>query len=328
MNKNVIVIGGGIVGCLTALEFKKKGFEVTVVDKGLIGSEASSAAAGILYPLLPWNYNDEIFNICKSSEKFYEDLSKKFFDDLNIDIEFIKSQLLVFQPNDEKEIIKWADKNKIKIYKKNKSILIPNISHINPKMLMLSLKLYLKKIGINIIENSEILEFEGKNNNLETIVTKDKKKLMANYFILSAGAWTSLLNKNIAKEIRPIRGQIIQYEPSNINFKNILFSQGMYIFQRKDKSIIAGSTLDDVGFSKKNLNENLNKLDLKAKSIAPELSKLKIIKSWYGFRPGKDDNQPIISQDFKFKNIFIHSGHFRYGITMAPETSRRLMKLL
>ena len=50
MKQNVIIIGGGIVGCLSALEFKKKGFDVTIIEKSKIGHESSSAAAGILYP--------------------------------------------------------------------------------------------------------------------------------------------------------------------------------------------------------------------------------------------------------------------------------------
>ena len=48
---DVIIIGGGVIGCAIAYHLCKLGVEVTVVDAGEIGAEASSAAAGLLAPL-------------------------------------------------------------------------------------------------------------------------------------------------------------------------------------------------------------------------------------------------------------------------------------
>ena len=60
MTKKVAVIGGGIVGCITSFFLIKKGYEVTLIDQSAIGQEASWAGAGILSPLLPWNYQDSV----------------------------------------------------------------------------------------------------------------------------------------------------------------------------------------------------------------------------------------------------------------------------
>src|SRR5947209_19426037 len=48
---DVLIIGGGVIGCSIAYHLCKLGVEVTVVDAGAIGAEASSAAAGLLAPL-------------------------------------------------------------------------------------------------------------------------------------------------------------------------------------------------------------------------------------------------------------------------------------
>ena len=45
-----IVVGGGVIGCSIALELAGSGLEVTVVDRGALGGEASTAAAGMLAP--------------------------------------------------------------------------------------------------------------------------------------------------------------------------------------------------------------------------------------------------------------------------------------
>jgi glycine oxidase len=48
---DVVVIGGGAVGCAIARRAALEGLSVTVVERGKPGAEASSAAAGMLSPL-------------------------------------------------------------------------------------------------------------------------------------------------------------------------------------------------------------------------------------------------------------------------------------
>src|SRR6266704_1011837 len=48
---DVVIAGGGIIGCAIAYHLRKLGIDVIVLDQGEIGAEASSAAAGLLAPL-------------------------------------------------------------------------------------------------------------------------------------------------------------------------------------------------------------------------------------------------------------------------------------
>ena len=45
---DVVIVGGGIMGCATAWELARKGLSVTVLERSVPGAEASSAAAGIV----------------------------------------------------------------------------------------------------------------------------------------------------------------------------------------------------------------------------------------------------------------------------------------
>jgi glycine oxidase len=325
MNKNVIIIGGGIVGCLSALEFKKKGFDATIIEKSNIGHEASSAAAGILYPLMPWKYDDALYKLSLGSAEFYEDLSKKLLKDFNKDIEYIKSGLMLLPPFNEDDFLKWSKKSKTSFLKKNNSFLLPEVAQINPKKLMLAIRELVLSNGIKIFENLAVTGIKTKKNLIDAVHTNDHKEHKGDIFLLSAGAWSSIIYKKLVKKIKPIRGQIIEYSANDLIIENILYSQGVYILQRKNRSIIAGSTLEDVGFSNKNLKEKFFELDRKAKSVFKDLQKCAIDRTWHGFRPGVDDNYPIISKDKNYGNMFIHSGHFRYGITTAPATTKILM---
>ena len=325
MSKNVIIIGGGIVGCLSGLEFKKKGFDVTIIEKSKIGHESSSAAAGILYPLMPWKYDDALYELSLGAAEFYAELSRKLLKDFDKDIEYIKSGLLLLPPYNEDDFLKWSKKNKTSFLKKNNSILLPEVAQVNPKKLMSSIKELLFSMGIKIFENLAVTGIKTNTNSIDAVYTNDNKEYMGDVFLLSAGAWSSIIYKKLAKKIKPIRGQIIEYFAKDLIIENILYSEGVYILQRKNRSIIAGSTLEDVGFSDKNLKTKFLELDRKAKDVLKDLQKCSIDRTWHGFRPGVDDNYPIVCNDENFGNMFIHSGHFRYGITTAPATTKILM---
>jgi glycine oxidase len=325
MNKTVIIIGGGIVGCLSAIEFKKKGFDVTIIEKSNIGDESSAAAAGILYPLVPWKYDDALYQLSIGSAEFYEELSNKLLKDFGKDIEYIKSGLMLLPPYNEDDFLKWSKKSNVSFLKKNNSILLPEVSQVNPKKLMNSIKELIISKGIKIYENLAVTGIKTNKNFIDVVCTDDNEEYKGDIFLLSAGAWSSIIYKKLVKKIKPIRGQIIEYLANDLIIENILYSQGIYILQRKNRSIIVGSTLEDVGFSDKNLIEKFLELDIKAKEVLKELHNCKIERTWHGFRPGVDDNYPIVTQDKNYENMFIHSGHFRYGITTAPATTRILM---
>ncbi|MGH8463018.1 MAG: FAD-dependent oxidoreductase, partial [Pseudomonas sp.] len=52
-----LIIGGGVMGLLTARELAQAGASVTIVEQGLCCQEASWAGGGIVSPLYPWRYS-------------------------------------------------------------------------------------------------------------------------------------------------------------------------------------------------------------------------------------------------------------------------------
>jgi len=60
-----LIIGGGIIGMLTARELRLAGATVTPVEKGETAREASWAGGGILSPLYPWRYPDAVNRLAR-----------------------------------------------------------------------------------------------------------------------------------------------------------------------------------------------------------------------------------------------------------------------
>ena len=332
MTKKIAIIGGGIIGCLTAIKLKESGFEVLVVDKHEIGKESSWAGAGILFPLMPWNYEPKVYDLCMLASSFYENFSKKLYDSTGIDPEYKKTGMTLIPPYQKEDVIKWANSQNLSFeetfFRGSESINFPSIAQIRSPRLMKSIKLFMKKMEIEIIENIELAEIQDKKGVVKKWPTKINSFIVADYYVITSGAWTSNLKDNYKSKIYPVRGQMIQYKASNLKIKTILYSNDFYILQRKDGVIIAGSTIEEVGFDETVTIDKKEALIRKAEALIPDLADIQVENHWAGFRPGTKKNIPFIQKDDDYENVFINSGHFRYGLTMAPQSAENLNEIL
>jgi glycine oxidase len=106
---------------------------------------------------------------------------------------------------------------------------------------------------------------------------------------------------------------------------HIVLQQGMYLIPRRDGHLLVGSTLEDVGFDKSTTNAARDMLLQRASVLLPALQSMPVVKHWAGLRPGSPDNIPAIGQHPRLENLYINSGHFRYGVTMAPASVEILL---
>src|ERR1019366_5509875 len=72
---DVLIIGGGIVGCSIAWRLAQAGMQVTVLDRSDPGAEASSAAAGMLAPLGEMVEPRVFSALCVASRNLYPSFS-------------------------------------------------------------------------------------------------------------------------------------------------------------------------------------------------------------------------------------------------------------
>ena len=88
-----IVVGGGVIGLLTARQLFLEGVDVLLVEKGRLGGESSWAGGGIISPLYPWYYDDSVNVLAERSKKLYPEFLNKLFDETGVDSELVSSGL-------------------------------------------------------------------------------------------------------------------------------------------------------------------------------------------------------------------------------------------
>ena len=342
MAKKIIVVGGGIVGCLTALAMRDHGCQVTLVERNVVAAqtsgESSWAGAGILFPLLPWMYKDAVNQLAMTGAKLYPALCERLLNETGIDPEYTQSGMQILPNFDETAAINWCAQYQIPVEKMANGLLLPTIAQVRPPHLLQALRQLLIQENVTLLENIQLIPLQleplANGEKVDSWKTSTGLVLEADTFVVTSGAWSFDLLKDTAANlnIKPMRGQILLYDVSNQpipeKLENIIYSNGFYLVPRRDGLLLAGSTLEDVGFDKNTTEEVKQELQTKAESILPSLKHAVIRKHWSGLRPGTPDNLPTIAAHPTIKNLYLNTGHFRYGLTMAPASAQRVAELV
>lgn len=333
-NTSVVVVGGGIVGCLTAMQLKKQGHTVTLVERNIVAAqtsgESSWAGAGIAFPLLPWFYQEIVNELALAGARAYPAVSAELFAETGIDPECTRSGMLIQPPFDQQAALDWCQRYGLQAELQGDNLLIPEVVQIRNPRLLQSLKAWLIKHGVTLREQTQLMPLQEGASAIHTWQTTTGDTLSADHFVVTSGAWSFELLKQTALslEIKPMRGQMLLYQMSPGLLPHILYREGFYMLQRRDGHLLAGSSLEDVGFDTGVTESMRQEMLQKAEAILPALRGQPVIKHWSGLRPGTPHNIPTIGRHPNIENLYLNTGHFRYGVTMAPACARRIAALL
>ena len=343
MSKHVVIVGGGIVGCMTAMAMVDRGHQVTIVERNQIASqtsgESSWAGGGIIFPLLPWMYSEPVNMLTGHGAKSYQEICVRLERETGLPTGFINSGFLLLPPYDQQTAINWCESHQQDYQLTDQidaqlapidgqAMWLPQVCQARPPFFMKALRQWLVQNKVTLLEQTELTpldEFKP----LHEWKTIDGRTLQADKFVVTSGAWSFQLLKSVAAKlnIKPMRGQILLYQPQK-NLEQIVYKDGFYMIPRGDGYLLAGSTLEDVGFDTSTTEAVRNELAAKAEAIMPALKGLPIIKHWSGLRPGTPENLPTISAHPQIENLYLNTGHFRYGLTMAPASAKLVVDLI
>jgi glycine oxidase len=234
--------------------------------------------------------------------------------------------MLVLTPVDVQVAQRWCEAHGEKFTLREQGIFLPDVAQARNPRLLQSLRARVRQMGARIIEHCAVQEIYSENNKVLNVKTS-QGNFSADHYIVTAGAWSKQLLGEQALQlgIKPIRGQMLLFKFDTPPLQHVVLQEGLYLIPRRDGHLLAGSTLEDVGFDKSTTDEAREMLIQRAVKILPALSGKPLVKHWAGLRPGSPDNIPTIGRHPDLENLYINSGHFRYGVTMAPASVEILM---
>lgn len=341
----VIIIGAGAIGMMQARDLALRGVEVILLERNACGSEASWAGGGIVSPLYPWRYSEPVTALASWSQSYYPNLALSLEAESDIDPELTRHGLLMLQVEDRQDALDWSAKHDRwmepvaaeKIYELEPQLRegiqdglwMAQVSSIrNPRLLQALYTSLRRNPLVSIQEHAEVASFIRNGSKLEGVRLANGNDYKADAVVVCSGAWSRKVSGSEAIEVKPVRGQMLTFdaEPGLVN--RVVMNNGKYVIPRRDGKVLAGSTLEDVGFDKRTTEQAKDELADMAIDLFPALASCPISHHWAGLRPGSPEGIPYIGQMDEYENLFINAGHYRNGLVLAPASVALLSALL
>src|SRR5262249_3464784 len=118
----------------------------------------------------------------------------------------------------------------------------------------------------------------------------------------------------------PVRGQIARLETRPPAVRGTITCASGYLVGRPDGSVLAGSTMELVGFDKRVTAGGLRHLLDVAIRLCPGRAAAPGVVTWANFRPTPEDELPILGPAHA-EGLLLATGHFRNGILLSPITA-------
>lgn len=340
MVRRILIVGGGIAGLATAWELARAGARVTLLERRQPGQESSWAGAGILSALLPWDYGPPVNRLINASLARFPKWIDALRQASTTDPEYRQSGMLVLPPYDATAADRWLSAHALSLDDLPRAVAqaVPNansglwLSHVaqvrNPRILR-ALREACLASGVEILESQEATGLKSAGDKVTGINTVNGV-WSADDYVLTTGAWSAELLGGLSPRlpIRPMRGQMLLYQTEPGTLPCIVYRSGNYLVPRADGLILAGSTVEDVGFDKTTTDTAYREIHRFAETTLPGLSGMTPLRHWSGLRPGSPGNIPIIARHHGLTNLYLNTGHFRYGVTMAPASAALVADLL
>ncbi|MFN6790931.1 NAD(P)/FAD-dependent oxidoreductase [Bacillus sp. TD11] len=363
---DVLIIGGGIIGCSIAYYTSKYGRDVTIIEKGEFVSGTSSRCDGNILAIDKDPGFDSQMSLV--SQKLVTDLSEE----LEHSFEYrAPGSILVCESDEEMEAAQqWVNRQKEagllfrmldrQDIREESPFFADDLlgglecatdSTVNPYLLAFSLLSKAQKFGTKAFKQTEV-----KSINIDTngsfVVETTNGTFTAQQVVNAAGVWApkigQMLNVNIP--IEPRKGHIIvASRQQHVGCRKVMefgyliskfggkrkvdaltekYGVALVFEPTESQNFLIGSSREFVGFHTRINNEVIKCIANRAIRFYPKMADMMVIRSYAGLRPWTEDHLPIISRVEHIPNYFIAAGHEGDGISLAAVTGKVIEELL
>ncbi|SEE63199.1 glycine oxidase ThiO [Pseudomonas coleopterorum] len=346
MSEHVLVVGGGVIGLLTAYNLAAHVDRITLIDRSAVGQESSWAGGGIVSPLYPWRYSPAVTALAHWSQDFYPQLGQRLAAETGIDPEVHTTGLYWLDLEDEAEALAWAERNRrplaavdiLSTYATvpvlgagfERAIHMADVANVRNPRLVKALKAALNALpNVTVREHCEVQAFVLDGPRVIGVHSA-QGELLADEVVLTAGAWSGelLQTLGVGLPVEPVKGQMILYKCAADFLPSMVLAKGRYAIPRRDGHILIGSTLEHAGFDKTPTQEALDSLMASAVDLLPALADATPVRQWAGLRPGSPEGVPFIGPLPRHPGLWLNCGHYRNGLVLAPASCRLLVDLM
>jgi glycine oxidase len=338
----VAIVGGGVMGCTTALGLAQRGVEVVLLERAVPGAEASSAAAGILGAQVELHGKEEDPSPLVRAREVWRQWADELRQATGIDVGFrVSGVLRVVRSEAERgglaREVEWqsslglraslldaAEARRVEPELGSDMVAaahFPDDAQVDPIALLRALMTYLAKSEqVTVRSGSTVTGLIVEHSRCRGVSLEDGE-LRTDATVLAAGSWSSLVPGVPADvpRVRPLRGQIVLLEERPPRVRTIVFGAGAYVVPRGDGRVLCGSTMEHAGFRKEVTAGGLHAVLSGALACVPGLASAQLAGTWSNFRPHTSSG-PLVGAS-SLAGLFLATGHHRNGILLSKLTA-------
>ena len=348
--RDVVIVGGGIVGCLSGYLLACQGLKVTLLEADAVGSHASGFAFGEMGPMEGAGIPDPLLDFSVWCLKRHVSLAAELKEDSGVDNQHqVCARLkLAFDPGtvqQYKNDLKWQQKVEgFQVDWLEPADVVKAEPRANPDCMGAS---YLQGAGSvepyrYTLAAVQAAEKRGMEILLRKVtgllsegdrclgVTTETGQIEAGAVVLAMGPWSRHASDwcGVKIPVTPLKGQILRLRHTGEPVRTSIHYSGSYVVTKSDGLTWAGTTEELVGFDETTTTEARDKIMGDLLKMIPSLVDAELVQHTACLRPLSDDGLPIVGKVPGWQNLYLGTGAGRKGILWSTGMCHGLTDLI
>ncbi|MEV5911909.1 glycine oxidase ThiO [Streptomyces sp. WAC 01325] len=354
---DVLVIGGGIIGLVTAWRAAQRGFATAVVDPAP-GGGAAQVAAGMLAAVTELHYGEQtLLGLNLASARRYPDFAAELTDVTGHDLGYRRcGTLAVALDADDRAHLRelhalqrqsgldseWLSGRECR---RLEPMLAPGVRgglrvdgdhQIDPRRLTGALLAACERAGV-VFHRAWAERVDVVRDRATGVTTTDGTALTADQVVLAAGSLSGRLAgvpDAVLPPVRPVKGQVLRltvpqrYAPFlSRTVRAVVRGSQVYLVPRENGELVVGATSEELGWDTTVTAGGVYELLRDAHELVPGITELPLTETRAGLRPGSPDNAPLLGPT-ELAGLSLATGHYRNGVLLTPVTGDAMAHVL
>ncbi len=307
---DVLVVGGGIIGLVTAWRAAQAGLATTVVDPQP-GGGAARVAAGMLAAVTELHHGEQtLLGLNLASARRYPDFAAELSDRTGQDLGYRRcGTLAVALDADDRAHLRELHALHERSGLDSQWLTGRECRHLEPMLA------------------------PGVRGGLRV----DGDELGAGQVVLAGGSWSGRLAgvpAEVLPPVRPVKGQVLRLtmpdRPGPFlsrTVRAVVRGSHVYLVPRESGELVIGATSEEMGWDTTVTAGGVYELLRDAHELVPGLTELPLTETLAGLRPGSPDNAPLLGPT-GLDGLLLATGHHRNGVLLTPVTGDVMARVL
>ncbi|GHF31862.1 glycine oxidase ThiO [Streptomyces mashuensis] len=354
---DVLVIGGGVIGLVTAWRAAQRGLRVSVADPAP-GGGAARVAAGMLAAVTELYHGEErLLALNLASARRYPAFTAELEETTGLSTGYRAcGTLAVALDADDREYLRQLHDLQLRCglephwltgreCRRLEPMLAPGVRgglrvdgdhQTDPRRLAHALLTACEQAGVRFLR-SAVVRAELSGDRMTGAVLADGTAVTAGQTVLAAGSRSGRLEglpEDVLPPVRPVKGQILRLRvpPSYAPFlsrtvRAVVRGGHVYLVPRENGELVVGATSEELGWDTTVTAGGVYELLRDAHELVPGITELPLVETCAGLRPTSPDNGPLLGPT-RLPGLLAATGHHRNGVLLAPLTGEVMAEAL